>query len=104
MYLDYVKTIPSDIAENFNVVALSYFVMSAGSLHASGLIINMGNYGPEGRKIMRAMLVSNFGIDSTLHSRGRVYINAKNKVKLHSIISPYLHSSRLYLFNKTSSK
>lgn len=94
------KFIPTDIASWFNVITLSYFVMAAGSWHASGLVLNLGNYTPAERDIFQAMLLSNFGLNTTQQSRGRIYVKAKDKAKLLAMIKPYIHSSRLSLFNK----
>lgn len=44
LYVDYIKTMPSNISEHFNLVTLSYFIMSAASAHPSGLVINVGSF------------------------------------------------------------
>lgn len=97
-YLAY-KFIPTDIASWFDVITLAYFVMAAGTWHASGLVLNLGSYTQVERDIFQAMLLSNFGIATTQQSR--LYVKAKDKAKLLGMIKPYLHSSRLSLFTKS---
>lgn len=74
--------------------------MAAGSFHISGLVLNLGKYTLDEQELFRNMLFTNFGLNSKLQTRGRVYIGAKDKAKLKALILPYLHSSRLYLFSK----
>lgn len=100
LYSKGVKIIPTDIADWFDVVALSYFVMAAASPHVSGLVLNMGKFTFTERNLFRLMLFNNFGLITTIQSRGRVYIKAKDKVILRALVLPYLHSSRLKLFDK----
>lgn len=102
IYLNSFKTILLNVGTFFDVVALSYFVMSAGSYHLSGLVLNLGKYTLAEQTLFRNMLLNSFGIETTLQSRGRVYVNSKNKVKLYILIHPYLHSSRQYLFTKAT--
>lgn len=103
LYRKSVKFIRSDIATWFDIVALSYFVMAAGSFHVSGLILNLGKYTLVEQELFRVMLFTNFGLRTTQQSRGRIYIGAKDKAKLKTLILPYLHSSRHYLFTKRNS-
>lgn len=101
LYDDGCKAMPNDLSW-FNVVTLSYFVMAAGTPHVSGLVLNLGKYFPEERKLFRDMLLTKFDIATTEQSRGRVYVKAKDKAKLLALVKPYLHSSRLSLFDKPS--
>ena len=41
------------------------------------------------------MLLLNLGLATTVQSRGRIYVGAKDKARLRALILPYLHSSRL---------
>ena len=84
------------------MVTLAYFVMSAGSQHRNGLVLSLGKYTSSEQDIFRAMLLLNFGLATTVQSRGRIYVGAKDKARLRALILPYLHSSRLSLFDKPS--
>lgn len=74
----------------------------AGTPHVSGLVLNLGKYFPEEQELFRQMLLAKFGIETTQQSRGRIYVKAKDKAKLLALVKPYLHSSRLSLFDKPS--
>ena len=69
--------------------------MSAGSPHASGLILTMNKYTKEEIEIFRNMLLNKFALNTTL---GRIYVTAKSKPVLKKLVEPYLHNTRKTLF------
>lgn len=78
--------------------------MAAGSPHVSGLVLNLGKFTPREIALFREMLLVNFGFNTALQSRGRLYIGAKDKASLRTLILPYLHSSRFSLFDRPTKK
>jgi hypothetical protein len=50
-------------------------------------------------KVLQAALYDNWGLETSIHSRNRLYVNSSSKPKLLSLIRPHFHHSMLYKIN-----
>lgn len=74
--------------------------MDDGCNHASGFELNTSGFTLNDVKILQKVLFDNWSIETSIHSRNRLYINSKSKKKFLDLIRPYIHPSMLYKINK----
>jgi len=60
---------PRDVALFLNARVLTHIICCDGGWHASGLLIHLNSFSLEGLQVFQAALLSNFGLNSTLHQK-----------------------------------
>jgi hypothetical protein len=70
--------------------------MDDGQKHVSGFVYNTSGFTLKDVKLLQAALKENWDLDTSIHSRNRLYINASSKDKFIELVKPHLHSSMLY--------
>lgn len=95
-YKDNKKIVPLNIGSLLTEISLAYWVMDDGDNHKSGYILNTSGFTLEDVKLLQVVLYDNWGLQISIHSRNRLYINSNSKNKFLNLIKPYLHHSMLY--------
>ena len=73
--------------------------MEVGEKHKSGFILNTAQFNKDDIFKLSQLIKSKFDLEVSIHSRGRLYIKASSKKNFISLITPYIHSSKLYLIS-----
>jgi hypothetical protein len=84
-------------------LSLAYWAMDDGNNHTSGYTLNTCGFTLNDIKLLpqRAALYDNWGLNTSIHSKNRLYINASSKNKFIELVRPHFHSSMLYkIMNK----
>ena len=95
-YVEGKKIVPLNIASLLTEKSLAYWVMDDGDNHKSGYILNTSGFTLEDVKVLQAALYENWELETSIHSRNRLYINSKSKNKFIELIRPHFHYSMLY--------
>lgn len=98
-YKDNKKIVPLNIGSLLTEISLAYWVMDDGDNHKSGYILNTSGFTLEDVKLLQVVLYDNWGLQTSIHSRNRLYINSNSKNKFLNLIKPYFHHSMLYKIN-----
>ena len=70
---------PSNIGSLLTEKSLAYWAMDDGDNHASGFILDTCGFTLNDIKILAAALEDNWDLDTSIHRRNRLYINASSK-------------------------
>jgi hypothetical protein len=70
--------------------------MDDGENHKSGFVFNTCGFTLKDVKLLQASLKDNWNLNTSIHSRNRLYINASSKEKFIELVKPHFHSSMLY--------
>ena len=70
--------------------------MDDGEKHASGFIFNTSGFTLDDVKRLQAALLENWALETSIHSRNRLYVNSKSKSKLIELVRPHFYSKMLY--------
>jgi hypothetical protein len=62
----------------------------------SGYTLNTSGFTLEDLKLLQAALLDNRGLECSVHSRNRLYINSNSREKYIKLVKPHFHSSMLY--------
>ena len=73
--------------------------MDDGENHISGFILNTSGFTLNDVKLLQAALNNNWALDTSIHSKNRLYINSASKSKFLELVRPHFHSSMLYKIN-----
>jgi len=92
---------PVDILyELLTPVALAHWIMGDGVAHPSGLVIATDSFSVQEVVLLINILYVRYGIESTIkyhrENAPRIYIRARSKHTLRTIVTPYLCPSMLY--------
>lgn len=98
-YRDGRKVVPFNISSLLTAKSLAYWAMDDGEKHRSGFIFNTCGFTLNDIKLLQAAFKSNWDIDTSIHSRNRLYINSSSKSKFIQLVQPHFHSSMLYKIN-----
>lgn len=98
-YKDGINFVPLNIGSLITEKSLAYWVMDDGNNHGSGYILNTSGFKLEDLKVLQAALYDNWSLETSIHSRNRLYINYKSKPKFIELIRPNIHHSMLYKIN-----
>lgn len=90
------KKVPLSISSLLTEKSLAYWVMDDGDNHRSGYIVNTSGFTLQDVKLLQTALYNNWALNTSIHSRNRLYINSDSKGKFLEIIRPYFHYSMLY--------
>lgn len=90
------KIVPCNIGSLFGDKSLAYLTMYDGNNHGSGYVLNTSGFRLEDVKLLQAALYDNWKLNTSIHSRNRLYINSKLKDKFIELIRPHFHYSMLY--------
>lgn len=90
---------PFNIGSLITKKSLAYWVKDDGDNHKSGYILNTSGFTLEDVKLLQAALYDNWALNTSIHSRNRLYINNDSKNKFIELIRPHFHSSMLYKIN-----
>lgn len=93
------KIVPLNIGSLLTEKSLAYWAMDDGDNHRSGYIINTSGFTLDDVKVLQTVLHDNWGLEISIHSRNRIYINSKSKSKFIGLIRPHFHNSMLYKLN-----
>lgn len=93
------KIIPLNIGSLLTAKSLAYWVMDDGENHNSGYILNTSSFTLDEVKLLQVVLQDNWKLETSIHSRNRLYINSSSKKKFLSLIKPHFHDSMLYKIN-----
>lgn len=95
-YKNGVKIVPLIIGSLLTEISLAYWVMDDGENHKSGYIFNTSGFSLNDIKVLQAVLYENWSLETSIHSRNRLYINSNSKKKFIELIKPHIHHSMLY--------
>lgn len=93
------KIVPLNIGSLLTEKSLAYWVMDDGDNHRSGYILNTSGFTLNDVKVLQAVLYDNWGLETSIHSRNRIYVNSSSKKNFLNLIRPHFHSSMLYKIN-----
>ena len=93
------KIVPLSIGGLLTEKSLAFWAMDDGDNHRSGYIFNTSGFTLEDVKVLQAALNDNWGLETSIHSRNRLYVNSNSKNKLLNLIRPHFHHSMLYKIN-----
>jgi hypothetical protein len=93
------KLVPCNIGSLLTAKSLAYWAMDDGEKHASGFILNTSGFTLNDVKLLGGVLKENWDLNTSIHSRNRLYINASSKNKFIELVKPHFHSSMLYKIN-----
>ena len=95
-YVEGKKIVPLNIGSLLTEKSLAYWAMDDGDNHKSGYILNTSGFTLEDTKLLQAVLYDNWKLETSIHSRNRIYIRSSSKNKFLSLIRPHFHNSMLY--------
>jgi CRISPR/Cas system-associated protein endoribonuclease Cas2 len=90
------KIVPHNIGSLLTAKSLAYWGMDDGEKHASGFIFNTSGFTLDDVKRLQAALLENWALETSIHSRNRLYVNSKSKSKLIELVRPHFYSKMLY--------
>lgn len=93
------KIVPLNIGSLLTEKSLAFWVMDDGDNHRSGYILNTSGFTLKDVKVLQAVLYDNWGLETSIHSRNRIYVNSSSKKNFLNLIRPHFHSSMLYKIN-----
>ena len=93
------KIVPLNIGSLLTEKSLAYWAMDDGDNHRSGYILNTSGFTLDDVKVLQAVLYDNWELETSIHSRNRLYVNSNSKNKLLNLIRPHFHHSMLYKIN-----
>lgn len=70
-----------------------------GDNHRSGYILNTSGFTLKDVKLLQVALYENWVLETSIHSRNRLYIKAGSLSKFIQLVKPHFHSSMLYKIN-----
>ena len=70
--------------------------MDDGNNHPSGYTLNTCGFTLDDIKLLQAALYDNWALNTSIHSKNRIYINFSSKSKFLELVTPHFHSSMLY--------
>ena len=70
--------------------------MYDGKKHTSGFIFNTSGFTLDDVKILQAVLLENWFLETSIHSRNRLYVNSKSKSKFIELVRPPFYLKMLY--------
>lgn len=95
-YIEGKKIVPLNIGSLLTEKSLAYWAMDDGDNHKSGYILNTSGFTLEDVKVLQAVLYDNWELETSIHSRNRLYIRSSSINKFLSLIRPHFHNSMLY--------
>ena len=90
------KIVPLNIGSLLTERSLAFWAMDDGDNHRSGYIFNTSGFTLEDVKVLQAVLYDNWQLETSIHSRNRIYIRSTSKNKFLSLIRPHFRNSMLY--------
>lgn len=93
------KIVPFNIGSLLKAKSLAYWTMDDGENHKSGYVLNTSGFTLDDVKLLQAALYDNWSLETSIHSRNRLYINSKSKDRFIELIKPHFHYSMLYKIN-----
>jgi len=97
------KVIPENIYELLTPVALAHLIMGDGSAIGSGLRLGTDSFTIKECVLLINVLIIKFNLNCSLHlleNKPRIYISAKSKNNLVSIVKPHMTSSMYFKLGK----
>lgn len=93
------KIVPMNISSLLTAKSLAYLAMDDGENHRYGYVLNTSGFTLKDVKLLQVALYENWALNTSIHSRNRLYINASSRDKFIGLIRPHFHSSMLYKLN-----
>ena len=95
-YIGNVKTVPSDISQFIDPVALAFWAMGDGGKCGKGFHLNTVAFSTLEIELLIKVLKTNFNLNCSMHSRNRIYIPSKDINNFKGLVSPYFCSKFKY--------
>jgi hypothetical protein len=95
-YKDKKKIVPMNIETLLTEISLAYWAMDDGGGHASGFILNTTSFNLNELDLLVKALKNKFDLDTSIHSRNRIYIKSNSKDRFIQLVKPHFHNSMLY--------
>ena len=67
-----------------------------GDNHKSGYVLNTSGFVLEDVKLLQGVLKDNWDLETSIHSRNRLYIKSSSREKFIELVKPHFHSTMLY--------
>ena len=91
------KIFPINYQKYFTKLALAVWYMDDGNIYKSRNIkISADCFDSTSREVLKNLLLTKFGIESTIQNSGKIRISAKSVNRFLKIVKPYIHSSMTY--------
>jgi len=91
------KIVPKEISKFFTGLSLAVWYMDDGNLYKGRhLKIATDGFDEKSRKFLQDLLLSKFGIKSTIHASGKLRISSESLERFFNITKPFIHSSMAY--------
>jgi len=91
------KIFPINYQKYFTDLALAVWYMDDGNIYKSRNIkISAECFDSTSRGVLKDLLLTKFGIESTIENCGKIRISGKSVKDFLRIVKPYIHSSMLY--------
>ena len=88
---------PLNYQKYFTDLALAVWYMDDGNIYKSRNIkISADCFDSTSRGVLKDLLLTKFGIESTIENCGKIRISGKSVKDFLRIVKPYIHSSMLY--------
>lgn len=95
-YIGNVKTVPYNIPQLIDPVALAFWAMGDGGKCRKGFHLNTVAFSTLEVELLIKVLKTNFDLNCSMHSRNRIYIPTKDIDKFKGLVSPYFCSKFNY--------
>ena len=91
------KIVPKEISKYFTKLCIAVWYMDDGNFsEGRNLKIATDSFDSESKKILQSLLLTKFGVKSTIQASGKLRIASNSLDKFFSIVTPNIHSSMLY--------
>lgn len=94
-YINNKKSVSKQYIELLNPFGLAMFYMDDGNVTNHSFQLNVQSFSIKEKNIIRARL-RQFGIKTTIHKQGQIYILAESKKTFVNLIKPYMLPSMMY--------
>ena len=74
------KIVPLNIGSLLTERSLAYWAMDDGDNHRSGYTFNTSGFTLKDVKVLQAALNDNWGLETSIHSRNRLYVNSNSSL------------------------
>ena len=91
------KVVPLEIAGYITKLSLAIWYMDDGNLYKGRNVkIATDGFDCKSRRIVKEILFSKFGIESTIHKNGKLRISSSSLERFFNLIKNHIHSSMTY--------
>ena len=94
---------PTNLCEHFDAEALAFWFMDDGgrnSAKGSGLVLDVSGFSVQSQHLLKDILDSNFGLETTFHRRSlkntKIYIRASSASKFCDLVRPWISHEMMH--------